>query len=632
MKSRHCLLLSAMLACVPGTIIAQEPGETPPQAVLVGDSSMGPRDLEWVRVADDNRSFVLEESGRRFVPWGFNYDHDGDGRLIEDYWDDEWPSIEGDFAEMKRLGGNVVRIHLQFGRFMQTADEPNRHSLEQLARLLNLAERVGLYLDVTGLGCYHKQDVPAWYDQLSEQDRWSAQAAFWEAIAETCADSPAVFCYDLMNEPVVPGGLKKRSDWLGPDFAGKHFVQFIALETSGRPRHEIARQWVERLVAAVRGHDRRHLVTVGLVPWSLDRPGMTSGFVPEKIADKLDFIAMHIYPEKGKVAEAMETLRGFALGKPVVIEETFPLKCGQDELGRFFEESTSVASGWISFYWGKTPQEYRRSGKLQDAVVASWLDLFPKTMVKIVSQRRQEVPVFTNVACDGIYRHHLQGICTNDRDAVYWSFTTTFVKTDKKGKVLKEITVASHHGDLCFHDGKVYVAVNLGRFNHPEGNADSWVYVYDADDLSLLAKHEVQEVFHGAGGIGFHGGHFYVVGGLPEEIEENYVYEYGPDFKFVKKHVVKSGHTHLGIQTAAFAGGHWWFGCYGNPQITLKTDADFKMEGRYNFGCSLGIVGLPTGGCLVAKGTCRAGKGCTGNAFVAQTDADKGLVIQEQSE
>ena len=44
-----------------------------------------------------------------------------------------------------------------------------------------------------------------------------------------------------------------------------------------------------------------HLVTVGLVPWSLDRPGITSGFVPMEIVSELDFIAVHLYPEKGKV-------------------------------------------------------------------------------------------------------------------------------------------------------------------------------------------------------------------------------------------------------------------------------------------------------------------------------------------
>ena len=66
--------------------------------------------------------------------------------------------------------------------------------------------------------------------------------------------------------------------------------------------------------------------------------------------------------------------------------------------------------------------------------------------------------------------------------------------------------------NLCFEDTRLYVAVNLGRFNDPKGNADSWVYVYNSDDLVLLAKHPVEEVFHGAGGIGFSNGHFYVVG------------------------------------------------------------------------------------------------------------------------
>jgi hypothetical protein len=67
-----------------------------------------------------------------------------------------------------------------------------------------LAEQTGLYLDLTGLGCYHKQDVPQWYDKLTEQDRWAAQAVFWETVAKTCAHSPAIFCYDLLSESRKP--------------------------------------------------------------------------------------------------------------------------------------------------------------------------------------------------------------------------------------------------------------------------------------------------------------------------------------------------------------------------------------------------------------------------------------------
>ena len=196
------------------------------------------------------------------------------------------------------------------------------------------------------------------------------------------------------------------------------------------------------------------------------------------------------------------------------------------------------------------------------------------------------------------------------------------------GNLLKKVSVANHHGDLCFHGGKLYVAVNLGKFNDLEGNADSWVYVYDAETMNELARHETQEVFHGAGGIGNRDGHFFVVGGLPDGVEENYVYEYDGEFKFLNKHIIKSGHTHLGIQTATFAHDRWWFGCYGDPKILLVTDADFQMKGRYEQDCSLGVEGLSGGRLLVASGRCQGGKGCIGIAQTAFPDQRAGFTYR----
>lgn len=335
-------------------------------------------DMSWIQVAQDQKSFVLAPSGQPFIPWGFNYDHDTQGRLLEDYWEKEWDRVTAHFQQMKKLGANVVRIHLQVGKFMAKPDKPDAKALDRLGQLVSLAEKEGLYLDLTGLGCYHKADVPAWYDQLAEKDRWEVQARFWEAVASRCAQSPAIFCYDLMNEPVVPGGKRKHGNWLGPAFAGKHFVQFITLDQQQRPRHEIARQWIKHLAAAIRRQDRRHLVTVGLVHWSLDRPGLTSGFVPGQIVADLDFISVHLYPEQGKMDEALKTLAGFAVGKPVVIEETFPLRCSLAEFGQFMEKSSKDAAGWIGFYWGKPPDELRQTKTIADAMMLSWLELFQK--------------------------------------------------------------------------------------------------------------------------------------------------------------------------------------------------------------------------------------------------------------
>jgi alkaline phosphatase D len=230
------------------------------------------------------------------------------------------------------------------------------------------------------------------------------------------------------------------------------------------------------------------------------------------------------------------------------------------------------------------------------------------------------------IVCEGDYQHHLQGICRDSQGNLFWSFTTTLVKTDRDGHRLKEISVDNHHGDLCFHDEKIFVAVNLGRFNDPEGNADSWVYEYRSNDLSLVAKHETQQVFHGAGGIAFQAGKFLVVGGLPDDVNENYVYEYDRSFNFVAKRTIASGHTHLGIQTAAFANGHWWFGCYGNR--LLKVDPQYRLIGNYPFDCGLGIVGSSDGSFRIARGPRTADSRCTGQVLVATEHRQFGLSFQ----
>lgn len=187
--------------------------------------------MKWIEVAPGNNGFVYRGSLDRFVPWGFNYDRDDKMRQIEDYWEQEWNTVKEDFQEMKALGANIVRVHLQLGKIMMDEHTADKRALKRVRRLTKLAQRLGLYLDVTGLACYDKQRVPAWYNALGESERWEVQARFWEAIAATCADSPAIFCYDLMNEPVAPGTPANDKDWLpGEGFAGKHYVQLITLD------------------------------------------------------------------------------------------------------------------------------------------------------------------------------------------------------------------------------------------------------------------------------------------------------------------------------------------------------------------------------------------------------------------
>jgi hypothetical protein len=337
--------------------------------------------MERIVVAPDGKGFETAQSRRVFVPWGANYGNAG--RLMEDFWDQDWDTVTGDFRKLNEMGANVVRVHLQFGKFMTAQDQANPKALKQLGRLLKLAEENSLHLDLTGLGCYRPSDTPAWYDALAEQARWAAQANFWSAVAETCKDSPAVFCYDLINEPILPSTKREAGQWRSGNLFGEFdFIQYLALDPAGRKWEDIARAWLERMTGAIRKHNRSALITVGLLPVPPEWKDF-SGLLREAVAPKLDFLCVHIYPESKKVEDAIGSLSIYSVGKPVVIEETFPLSCSAAELESFMRASKPYACGWIGHYDGFSLAELdalQKAGKLTlpQSVYQAWLQLFAR--------------------------------------------------------------------------------------------------------------------------------------------------------------------------------------------------------------------------------------------------------------
>jgi Cellulase (glycosyl hydrolase family 5) len=350
------------------------------------ETAPSPR-LERIVVSRDSHGFETAESHQPFNPWGFNYGNAG--RLMEDFWDSDWKTFADDFATMHHLGANVVRLHLQFGKFMDSASQANTHAIEKLRGTLALAEQSQLYLDLTGLACYRKSDVPPWYDGLNEKARWAAQAVFWKAVAECCAQSPAVFCYDLINEPLSPGGKREPRAWYsGTTLGGYDFLQMIALDPAGRKREDIPVEWIKYLSDAIHSKDKSHLITVGSLPWSRKWKYL-SGFVPERIAPELDFLSVHIYPDSKLPDEARECLEHFNVGKPVVIEETFGLSCTWPELEEFLLASRKIACGWIGHYDGQsieTADALEKEGKLNlhDAAYREWMRMFVRLKPEFV--------------------------------------------------------------------------------------------------------------------------------------------------------------------------------------------------------------------------------------------------------
>jgi len=339
------------------------------------------------------------------------------------------------------------------------------------------------------------------------------------------------------------------------------------------------------------------------------------------------------------LAEAKAALEALERGGPLATGET-PKSDLEAEIVPLLEQCRKIEA--IKLYRDRTGAGLKEAKDAVEAIAADRRIVMPSgsgclgvvllalavlagASVLFASEKQPDGR-FHDVTCEGTYSKHLQGICTDNKGSIFWCFTDVLVKTDRDGRLLKKVPVASHHGDLCYDGGNVYVAVNLGKFNQPAGQADSSVYVYSAADLAELARHRVPEVVHGAGGMAFRDGRFIIVGGLPKGFHENYAYEYDKDFKLIRRHVIKSGYTLLGIQTTTYCQGHWWFGCYGNPPVLLKTDSQFQLTGKYTCDGALGIVGLPDGSFLVARGTHDPGKGHSGRALIADADEQKGLV------
>ena len=339
----------------------------------------------WIGISADKTQFVKKGTNDPVLFWGANYDRDTKMRLMDDYWVEEWDTVVEDFDEMRDLGLNVVRIHLQFGRFMDSPTQPNTQALEQLAKLIEVARSRGLYLYVTGLGCYKNANIPAWYDELDEEGRWVAQTAFWKHVARVCASSPAVFCYDLMNEPLVPE--EPVDDWLpaGGALEGLYYVQYITRTPNGRTQHDIAKAWVDCLVEAIRSEDQDHLITVGVIPWALYFPGAKPLFYDPVVGENLDYVSVHFYPVANEVEEALEALKVYAIGKPLMIAETFPIRCSMKEMDQFIDGSKPITQGWISFYWGKTIEEYAQTQPptMSDSIMKEWLEYFKSKNINL---------------------------------------------------------------------------------------------------------------------------------------------------------------------------------------------------------------------------------------------------------
>jgi hypothetical protein len=352
-----------------------------------------------VTSADGNGTFVGESTGRNFTPWGHNYGPD-DGVLLDDDWTDPaaFADIVEDFRELKLMGTNTIRIHPQLNRFMIDPTTPNPDAFDRLERLAIAAEKLGLYLDVTGLGAWRKTDnnLPDtdpepddddWLSSPDEELRWHAQEIWWEETARRLKDRTSVLYYNLMNEMVALGD---ADGWCTHDFAGTGlcFVQSITLDLGGRAQRDVVRTWIGRMRGAIeRGDSTPPPIASNLLFTNADWT-----------ADLDDVTLVHKYarfddPTTTGVDEGAEDITYITSkkvpGTPMVVEEFFYSlgqngETGCDEgdnacvkdvwqtgLVRTRNETAPEANGWLGHAKGVTLAQGQ-----SNVLFAWWMELF----------------------------------------------------------------------------------------------------------------------------------------------------------------------------------------------------------------------------------------------------------------
>jgi endo-1,4-beta-mannosidase len=370
--------------------------------------------MELIAVSPDSRGFVERDSKQPYIPFGANYYDPNTGWAPKIWRQFDSERVRRHFSVMRELGVNCARVFLAAATFQPAADTIDEQSLKKLDALVEIARQSGIRLMLTGPD--HWEGVPSYWqpDRFAGDNSLRALEHFWQVVGGRYKGEPAIFAWDLLNEPHIPWFVEEWrplwGDWLketykswdklkaawGKDVADANQWEQIApppdkpdvnspkLRDWQRFREYLADRWVSRQVEALRKADPTHLITVGYIQWSYPlvrygNPGRYAAFNPHCQASLLDFVTIHFYPTMGgpfdsekNWNENLNYLRAALAychtGKPVVLGEYGWYGGGaaqghpyltEDQQARWIsaeiEASRGLAAGWLSWPFADTP-------------------------------------------------------------------------------------------------------------------------------------------------------------------------------------------------------------------------------------------------------------------------------------
>jgi len=399
-----------------------------------------------ITVGPDGRGFVEQPSGTPYVPFGANYydPHTGWAPKIWRQFDPN--AVTRHFQIMSGLGVNCARIFLTAATFQPDVNTVDEAALKKLDVMIAIARRSGVRLILTGPD--HWEGVPAYWkpDRFAGEQALRALEVFWRTLGQRYRGEPAIFAWDLLNEPHLPWFVESWRPawgrWLQARYGSREALKTAWADNLGEQedwasiavpedkaeqgnprlrdwqlfREHLADQWTRRQAEALRKADPTHLITVGYIQWSYPlvrtgNPSLYAAFNPRRQAQWLDFVCMHFYPILGGPFESQEmwdknlaylqtALAYCHVGKPVVLEEYGWYGGGaprglpsltEDQQARWIvaeiEASRRLATGWLSWPFADTPDstDMSKFGGLvrSDLTPKPWAERFKDYAAKL---------------------------------------------------------------------------------------------------------------------------------------------------------------------------------------------------------------------------------------------------------
>ena len=349
---------------------------------------------EFIKVAGDHWHFETNISGTAFTPFGTNY-YDPESYGTNVVWDNPAftaPNVISNFdsvrtrvhfTQLQALGANVVRIFLSTVKFEPTLYSLDETSFQKVDKIIELAKEYDLRIIFDLVEVWEGAPEDGWlsWDYYSDPVSVKGLEFLVRAFGSRYRDEPAIFAWDLTNEPSTKWSdgpmdelwtewthLKYEDEanlgiaWSDFPYSGESWNNIGVPSESMNVlndqrlfdfqlfREDVAYNWTKRLVDAIRQVDENHMITVGLIQWSvpfkqnIESPGGYAGFNPQKIAPLLDYVSVHGYDWwDGHAAVYVQGLLRYCYaGKPVLLEEY--------QYHRSTVEATmGSASGWVSW-------------------------------------------------------------------------------------------------------------------------------------------------------------------------------------------------------------------------------------------------------------------------------------------